>query len=79
MHNGVAIIGNSALATTMPTDASKMYSKNVLNFVKLIIDKEGGLNLNFEDDIVKGTCIAHDGKVVNDRVAALLTPQTANA
>ena len=79
MHNGVAIIGNSVLATTMPTDASKMYSKNVLNFVKLIIDKEGGLNLNFEDDIVKGTCIAHDGKVVNDRVAALLTPQTANA
>lgn len=73
MHNGVAIVGNSALSATMPADASKMYSKNVLNFLKLIIDKDGGLNLNFEDDIVKGTCIAHGGNIVNDRVQALLT------
>ncbi len=71
MHNGVAIIGNSALAATAPADASKLYSKNVLNFAKLIISKEGGLNLNFEDDLVKGTCITHDGKIVNDRVIAL--------
>lgn len=73
MYNGVTIIGNSALAATMPSDASKLYAKNVLNFAKLIIDKEGGLNLNFEDDIVKGTCIAVDGKIVNDRVGALLS------
>jgi len=73
MHNGVTIIGNSALPTAMPADASKMYSKNVLNFLKLIIDKDGGLNLNFEDDIVKGTCITHRGNIVNDRVQALLT------
>ncbi len=72
MHNGVTIIGNSALAATTPADASKLYSKNVLNFSKLIIDKEGGLNLNFEDDIVKGTCITHGGKIVNDRVNALM-------
>lgn len=72
MHNGVAIIGNSALAATTPADASKLYSKNVLNFAKLIINKEGGLNLNFEDDIVKGTCITYDGKVVNERVSALM-------
>jgi len=72
MHNGVAIIGNSALAATTPSDASKLYSKNVLNFAKLIINKEGGLNLNFEDDIVKGTCIAFEGNIVNDRVKALV-------
>jgi proton-translocating NAD(P)+ transhydrogenase subunit alpha len=72
MHNGVTIIGNSALAATTPADASKLYSKNVLNFAKLVIDKDGGLNLNFADDIVKGTCIAHDGKVVNERVNALI-------
>jgi NAD(P) transhydrogenase subunit alpha len=71
MHNGVSIIGNSALAATTQTDASKLYAKNVLNFAKLIINKEGGLNLNFEDDIVKGTCIATGGKVVNERVSAL--------
>jgi len=71
MHNGVSIIGNSALAATTPADASKLYSKNVLNFAKLIIDKDGGLNLNYADDIVKGTCIVSEGKIVNERVLAL--------
>jgi len=72
VHNGVSIIGNSALAATTQADASKLYSKNVLNFAKLIIDKDGGLNLNFADDIVKGTCITNDGKIVNDRVSSLM-------
>ncbi len=77
-HSGVAIIGNSALAATMPADASKMYSKNVLNFLKLIIDKDGNLNLNFSDELVQGTCIAYNGKIVNERVLALL-PHTSQA
>jgi len=72
VHNGVTIIGNSALAASMPSDASKLYAKNVLNFLKLVIDAEGALNLNFEDDIVKGTCIVHNGNIVNERVAALV-------
>ena len=78
MHHGVAIIGTSTLPATMPSDASKLYSKNVLNFLKLIINKEGGINLNWEDDIVKGTCIVFDGKIVNDRIQSLL-PSKANA
>jgi H+-translocating NAD(P) transhydrogenase subunit alpha len=78
MHNGVSIIGNSALAATMPADASKMYGKNVLNFLKLIIDKDGNQNLNFEDDLVKGSCITHDGKIVNERVQSVL-PQPSQA
>lgn len=79
MHNGVSIIGNSALPSTMPADASKLYAKNILNFLKLIIDKDGGLNLNFEDDLVKGTCIIHERIIVNDRVKSIINPQTANA
>lgn len=79
MHNGVAIIGNSALAATASADASKVYAKNVLNFLKLVIDKEGNMNLNFEDDIVKGTCIATGGSITNERVQSLISPQTANA
>ena len=78
MHHGVAIIGTSTLPATMPSDASKLYSKNVLNFLKLIINKEGGINLNWEDDIVKGTCIVFDGKIVNDRIQSLI-PSKANA
>ena len=68
MHNGVSIIGNSRLAGTMPSDASKLYGKNVLNFLQLIINKEGILNVNFEDDLVKGTCIAYNGEITNERV-----------
>ncbi len=70
--NGVSIVGNSNLQSGMPFDASKMYGKNVLNFLQLIIDKEGKMYLNFEDDIVKGCCITHNKQVVNDRVKSLL-------
>ena len=48
----------------MPCDASKLYGKNVLNFLQLIITKEGQLNLTWEDDLVKGSCITHNGEVV---------------
>lgn len=72
MHNGVSIIGNSYLAATTPSDASKLYGKNILNFLQLIIDKEGKLNLNFEDDLVKGTCIATAGEITNERVKTLI-------
>jgi NAD(P) transhydrogenase subunit alpha len=67
-HNGVTIVGNSNLAATMPFDASKMYGRNIFNFLQLIISKEGVLNLDFEDDLVKGTCITHNGAVTNERV-----------
>jgi NAD(P) transhydrogenase subunit alpha len=66
--NGVAIIGNSYLQSTMPSDASKVYGKNVLNFLQLITDKEGNLNLNWEDDLVKGCCITHNSEIVHERV-----------
>ncbi len=70
--HGVTLVGNSQLASDMPWDASKMYGKNVLNFLQLIINKECRLNLNFEDDIVKGCCITHDGAVVNTRISELI-------
>lgn len=72
LYNGVSIVGNSYLAATMPSDASKLYGKNILNFLQLVINKEGALNLNFEDDLVKGTCIVHDGVITNDRVNQLI-------
>jgi NAD(P) transhydrogenase subunit alpha len=72
MHRGVTIVGNSNLAASMPSDASKLYGKNVLNFLQLIIDKNGNLNLNWEDDLVSGCCITHNGEVVHDRVKSLM-------
>lgn len=66
--NGVTIIGNSSLQSTMPSDASKMYGKNVLNFLQLIINKEGQINLNWEDDLVKGSCITHNKEIIHERL-----------
>lgn len=60
---GVTIIGSSALPSTMPEDATRMYSKNLQNFLKLLLDKDK-LNLNFEDAIISGTCITHQGEIV---------------
>lgn len=71
-RKGVKIIGNSALPASMPSDASKMYGKNILNFLALIIDKEGHLNLNFDDDLVLGTCVANGGKITNERISSLI-------
>ncbi len=72
VQHQVSITGNSALYNLMPADASKMYSKNIHNFLKLICDQEGQLQLNFEDDLVKGCCITHNGHIVHERVAQLL-------
>ena len=68
IHRGVSIIGNSNLPSDMPSDASKVYGKNMTNFLQLITNKEGGIHLNWEDDLVKGCCITHDGSVVHDRI-----------
>ncbi len=70
--NGITIIGNSFFAIDMPYDASKMFGKNVLNFLKLMISPTAGFNINWEDDIVKGTCVTHNNEIINERVKALI-------
>ena len=72
IYKGATIIGNSNLPAGMPSDASKLYGKNIMNFLNLMIDKEGQWNLNWDDDLVKGTCITFNGNIVNDRVKELL-------
>ena len=71
-HKGVTIIGQSNYPAQKPVDASRMFGKNVLNFMKLMIGEEGQLNLNFEDDIVKGTCITHAKELYNERVKSII-------
>jgi NAD(P) transhydrogenase subunit alpha len=72
VHQGVKIIGNSQFPTDMPTDASRMYGKNMINFLKLMITKEGAMNLNWDDDIVKGTAVTHGKEIVHERVKAAI-------
>jgi NAD(P) transhydrogenase subunit alpha len=75
VEHGVTIIGESNYPSQMPADASKMFGKNILNFLELLISEEGVFNLNFNDDIIKGTCITHQGEIINERVKSIIQPQ----
>lgn len=66
--NGVTIVGDSALPASIPKDASSMYSKNVINFLKLFFDKNGQFFLNFDDDIIAASCVTHAGAPVSERL-----------
>ncbi len=68
---GVSIIGPVNLPSSLPVHASQLYSRNILSLLGLLV-KDGKLNLDFNDDIIKGACVAHGGQVVNERVKGLL-------
>jgi NAD(P) transhydrogenase subunit alpha len=70
--NGVTILGPANLAATVPHHASQMFSKNVTTFLLLLVDKEGRLSLNLEDEIVRETMVTRDGEIVNARVRSAL-------
>lgn len=72
IHNDVKIIGESNLPSAMPSDASKMYGNNVFNFLKLLFDEEGNYKLDMEDEIIRGTCLTHEGEVINERIKSTL-------
>ena len=72
VHGQVKIIGNSAFPADMPSDASKMFGKNVINFLKLMISSKGEFKLNWEDDLVKGTCVTNNKEVVNERIKSII-------
>ena len=61
---GVHIIGEPNLACLVAADASALYARNVLDFLKLVIDKEDKLVIDREDEIIKATLIAHGGEVL---------------
>jgi len=62
---GVRIIGLSNLPTLLPTDASSLYARNVLDFLKLIINDENKLHIPKDDDIVSATLVVNEGKIWN--------------
>ncbi|WP_028201971.1 Re/Si-specific NAD(P)(+) transhydrogenase subunit alpha [Paraburkholderia nodosa] len=62
-HHGVQICGYTNLASMVAADASALYARNLLDFLKLIVTKEGTLNIDLADDIVAATLLARDGQV----------------
>jgi NAD(P) transhydrogenase subunit alpha len=68
---GVTVIGEPNLPSLVPTHSSEMYSKNLLNLITYI-NKEGVVELNLENEIVKGALITYNGEVVHQRIKDLL-------
>ncbi|WP_271410014.1 Re/Si-specific NAD(P)(+) transhydrogenase subunit alpha [Pseudomonas sp. Q1-7] len=81
IKHGVTIVGHSNLAAMVPADASALYARNLLDFLKLVIDKDGQLTINLEDDIVAACLMCRDGNVVrsNGAPAASTAPRKENA
>jgi len=71
-HNGVKIVGESSFPVSMPSDASKMFGKNLFNFLKLMYNSKDEFTLNWDDDLIRGTCVTRDGEVINERVKAVM-------
>ena len=61
---GVTLIGEPNIPALVAADASALYARNVLDFLKLIIDKEGALNIDRSDEIVAATLMCSGGEVL---------------
>jgi len=64
IKHGVTIVGETNLPALVAADASALYARNVLDFLKLVINKEGALHIDLEDDIVAACLVTRDGSVV---------------
>jgi NAD(P) transhydrogenase subunit alpha len=77
-HNGVTIFAPLNLPAAIPVHASQLYSRNMTNFLKLLV-KDGALNIDMNDEIIKGSCVAFEGDVMNERVAAALSARPVHS
>jgi NAD(P) transhydrogenase subunit alpha len=66
-ERGVSIIGAINLAGSVPYHASQMYARNLATFLVYIV-KEGKLQLNLQDEIIRETMVTRGGEIVNTRV-----------
>jgi H+-translocating NAD(P) transhydrogenase subunit alpha len=69
---GVIIIGTRNVPSTMPLHASQLYARNVANLLLHLV-KDGAIVLDFDDEITKGSCVTHDGEIVNERAKQTVT------
>ena len=70
---GVTIDGTRNVPSTIPVHASQLYARNVANLLLLMI-KDGQLNLDLEDDVIKGAVVTHGGEVVNENARKMMAP-----
>jgi NAD(P) transhydrogenase subunit alpha len=73
---GVTIVGTLNIPSTMPFDASTLYSRNVFTLLALIA-KDGTLNLDLSDEIIRGTTLVKDGEIVHEPTKSALAGSNA--
>ena len=74
VRHGVTIIGHTNIPATVPLHSSSMYANNLAKLLGLLVNKEGVLNLNLEDEVIAGSLVCHGGAVVHPRVKEMMTP-----
>jgi H+-translocating NAD(P) transhydrogenase subunit alpha len=67
--NGVKVISPTNLPSDMAAHASQLYAKNVENLLGLLVTEDGELTIDFEDEVVDGACITHEGQIRGERTA----------
>lgn len=67
----VTIVGRTDLVTSMPTDASKMYAKNITSLLAILV-AEGKMTVDMTDEIVVGTLVTHEGAIIHEGVKKAL-------
>jgi NAD(P) transhydrogenase subunit alpha len=78
VYNDVKIMGPINIPATVPYHASQMYARNVVTFIQNMA-KDGEINLDMEDEIIRDTLVTGDGDVVNPRVREILGLATGGA
>ena len=66
VRHGVKIVSPLNLPASMPEHSSQLFARNVQALLELLIDDEGNLHVDFDDEIVQGACISRDGEIVNE-------------
>ena len=69
VENGVKVVGPRNLPSLMPVPASQLYAKNLENLLGLLIDEEGAVAVDLEDDILAAALITQGGEIKNERAA----------
>jgi H+-translocating NAD(P) transhydrogenase subunit alpha len=80
VRHDVKILGPLNVASTMAEHASQLYSRNIESLLGLMISEEGGLSLDFDDEVIAGACITRDGEIVHEaaKAAAGATPAASS-
>ncbi|MGE5517004.1 MAG: Re/Si-specific NAD(P)(+) transhydrogenase subunit alpha [Bacteroidota bacterium] len=70
VKHGVTLVGHGNVPSRLAVDASTLFAKNLLNFISPLVDKETKtLTFNWDDEILKGSCVTRDGQIVHPALA----------